>query len=82
MREQSSAIGRAAIAITRFWREIVYLQECLLERPWEQEGELRWQRDLGGPRLVGRGIEAQGVADPAAGDAQSKPAGQRRHTFQ
>jgi hypothetical protein len=39
----------------RSWREAVYAQERLgaLQRPWDQEGPLRWQRIVGGYRLAG-----------------------------
>jgi hypothetical protein len=57
MRIQSSAFARIAVAVRKFWQDTVYLQECLLERPWEQEGELRWQRDFGGPKLIGRALD-------------------------
>jgi hypothetical protein len=39
--------------IRRFWHEGNRAHELLLDRPWEREGPLRWQRDAGGHKLVG-----------------------------
>jgi hypothetical protein len=38
------------------WRETTEAHERIFSRPWEQEGPLRWQRDVGGPKLLGTAI--------------------------
>lgn len=49
------AAGRFLRWVRRGWRDGVYLHARLIElrRPWEHEGPLRWQREIGGLRLVG-----------------------------
>ena len=45
------------------WHDAVYLHTRLidLQRPWEQEGALRWRRQIGGTRLIGSRLP---VGDP------------------
>jgi hypothetical protein len=75
MRVHSSAIQKLAGALSRFWQETTRAQELLLRRPWEDEGPLRWQRDLGGRRLIGSVApwepEARGRTPQAAGRKQA-----------
>jgi hypothetical protein len=49
--------GRLSVAIGNVWRETTEAHERIFSRPWEQEGPLRWQRDAGGPKLLGTAIE-------------------------
>jgi hypothetical protein len=45
---------RRLVAVARgVWRETTDAHERMLARPWEQDGPLRWQRDAGGPKLLG-----------------------------
>jgi hypothetical protein len=46
-------LSRALGALRRFKRDTLYLQERLLELPWDNEGPLQWQRGSDGPKLVG-----------------------------
>ena len=48
---------RLSVAIGNVWRETTEAHERIFSRPWEQEGPLRWQRDAGGPKLLGTAIE-------------------------
>jgi hypothetical protein len=47
--------SRMFAALARNWHDTVYLERRLLDaqRPWDQQGPLRWQRELGGWRVVG-----------------------------
>jgi hypothetical protein len=68
MRDKDSATHLASIALgaqwkwrrfldwaRRGWHDSVYLHARLidLQRPWEQQGPLRWRPEIGGPRLIG-----------------------------
>lgn len=56
-----TAMTRMWLAVRRWWDEQQYAWEVLLraQRPWEQEGPLRWQRRLG------TGWELHGTTLPA-----------------
>jgi hypothetical protein len=53
----SAAVRRVWLVARRVWRDTTEVQERIFARPWEQEGPLRWQRDAGGPKLLGTAIE-------------------------
>jgi hypothetical protein len=55
MRRSGGAVRSAWGAVRRAWDEGVHIQQVLLDaqRPWEREGPLQWQREIGGHRLVG-----------------------------
>ena len=48
-------VRRALAGLRRNWHDTLYLEQRLLDgqRPWEHDGPLRWQRELGGWRMVG-----------------------------
>jgi hypothetical protein len=48
-------VWRAVAGLRRNWHDTLYLERRLLDsqRPWERDGPLRWQRELGGWRMVG-----------------------------
>jgi hypothetical protein len=51
------AASRLFVTARHVWRETTEAHERIFARPWEQEGPLRWQRDAGGPKLLGTAIE-------------------------
>jgi hypothetical protein len=56
-------------AILKVWGDLLYLHECQLRanRPWEQEGPLRWTHELGGSRLIGSETPRPSISHPPRG---------------
>jgi hypothetical protein len=76
-RSRPRRLFRRLIAIlVQGWCDSVYLNERLLESqlPWEQEGDLHWQRDLGSWRLVGSRLPPQDRPPRPALDHRDKDA--------
>lgn len=63
---------RVARGLAGAWREGVRVQELMLSGPWEQEGELRWRREVGAWRLVG---STPPLAPPVPSRGESRTAG-------
>jgi hypothetical protein len=57
------ALRRLLHSLAEFWREGVYLNERLLDCPWDREGPLRWRREVGGWRLIGADVPVGDVRD-------------------
>jgi hypothetical protein len=60
---------RLLAALARNWRDTLYLNERLVraQRPWEQQGPLRWRRERGGWRMVGAYLpDGERTSSPAA----------------
>jgi hypothetical protein len=57
-------IRRMFAALARNWQDTRYLQRRLLDtqRPWDQQGPLRWQHAPGGWRMVGAYLPDDGCA--------------------
>jgi hypothetical protein len=88
MRDKDSATHLASIAVRaqrkrrsfldwvrRGWHESVYLHARLidLQRPWEQQGPLRWREEIGGPRLIGSRLPAApGGAGPEGNEGRRR----------
>ena len=60
---------RAFAALARNWHDTLWLERRLLDaqRPWDQQGPLRWQHGPGGWRMVGAYLPDDGrIARPPA----------------